>query len=149
MADIVVTVPKSEWSFWLSEGELPGQERWPCVFCHRYFATCKVCLGTGELTTGDTRWDMQFRGGHRPKVDPGERIYVVAHGLLRGYAPLTALVDFGRDQYGDGGYSLQRSGGAVACTIDAPIRGFQGFRYRWWEREEEVPFPDWQTEGVA
>lgn len=155
MPDVVVTVPKGLWSMWLAEGELPGQERWPCVFCPPW-GDCNICEGTGELTPGDTRWDF-YMGGSRPKIQPGERVYIVAHGHLRGYSPLTQLVDFGKDDLGDAGYSLQRSGGAVACTIPDPegiglplyIRGFQGFRYRWWEREAEIPFPDWQTANVG
>jgi hypothetical protein len=30
-------------------------------------------------------------------------------------------------------------------TIPEYIRGFRGWRQRWWERESEIPFPDWQT----
>jgi hypothetical protein len=34
-----------------------------------------------------------------------------------------------------------------ADPIGEPIRGFQGWRYRWWEREDERPFPEWQVPG--
>jgi hypothetical protein len=37
---------------------------------------------------------------------------------------------------------LQRRGGAV--TLDEPIRGFRGWRYRWWSLESERPFPGWR-----
>ena len=38
-----------------------------------------------------------------------------------------------------------RAGGAEAVTIPETIRGFQGYRYRWWRRYSEVPFPDWMV----
>jgi hypothetical protein len=38
-----------------------------------------------------------------------------------------------------GPIAFVREGGAVACTIDAPITGFRGWRYRWWEYAEERP----------
>ena len=107
--DVVVTVPKGQWEAWLEEGDLPSDE-W-----------------SGE------EWEFRI-GGPCPKIEPGERVYVVAHGRLRGYAPLIYLSDFG----------LVRGGGAVAVTIDEEIRGFRGWRYRWWPREAERPFPDWR-----
>jgi len=36
--------------------------------------------------------------------------------------------------------------GPEAVRIEEPIRGFRGFRYRWWDREVEKPFPDWMKE---
>lgn len=33
----------------------------------------------------------------------------------------------------------------MACTIPAPVTGFRGWRYRWWSRDDEIPFPDWRT----
>ena len=118
MADVVVTVPKRFWAEWLDEGDLPGDE------------------DLGEL------YDF-YLWGAPPAILPGERVYIVAHGRLRGYAP---LVEIGRGV--NGGYSLVRGGGAVACTIDEPIRGFRGWQYVWWDRADEKPFPDWQTAGV-
>jgi hypothetical protein len=41
-----------------------------------------------------------------------------------------------------------REGGAVAVTIAEPIRGFMGWKYRWWSADDEFPFLDWKTEGV-
>ncbi len=29
--------------------------------------------------------------------------------------------------------------------LEEPIKGFRGFRYRWWKREDEQPFPEWRT----
>ena len=124
MPDVVVTVPKYLWLEWLEEGD--------CV---------------GEPETGET-WGF-FTSGMRPRIVPGDLVYVVAHGRLRGYAPLTKL-QF--DQRGEGpaigDIAFGRQGGAVAVTIPEPIRGFRGWRYRWWQREVEIPFPDWKTAGV-
>ena len=35
----------------------------------------------------------------------------------------------------------------VVVTIppEAQTKGFRGFRYRWWNREDEVSFPDWEV----
>jgi len=118
MADIVVTVPKRLWAGWIEEGDCPG-ERW-----------------SGQL--------YEFCvGGFRPPIDPGERVYIVAHGRLRGYALLVRL-----EHAGPYSWALVRGGGATDCTIGQPIRGFRGWQQRWWDRSEERPFPDWRTAGV-
>jgi hypothetical protein len=117
----MVTVPMRLWSEWLDEGDLPG-----------------------EPSTGDT---FHFwLAGPLPEMQPGERVYIVAHGRLRGYAPLVAIERRCRLRPSVG--CLVRRGGAVAITIDRPIRGFRGFRYRWWDRSEEHEFPDWQMSGL-
>lgn len=118
MSDIVVTVPKGIWLDWICEGDPAGQAE-----------------ASGE------EWGF-FLGAAQgiPDIHPGERVYVVAHGRLRGYAPLTRLQRYP--------LALGRKGGAVAVTIDAPIVGFRGWRYRDWERSAECPFPDWRTGGV-
>jgi hypothetical protein len=92
-----------------------------------------------------TDWSGQewgwYMGGHPPKnLEPGDRVYVVYDGHLIGYSPLVCI----RQNPHIRGYVLVRGGGAVAVTIDERIRGFQGCRYRWWKREDERPFPDWQ-----
>ncbi|KKM81220.1 hypothetical protein LCGC14_1332130 [marine sediment metagenome] len=118
MADVVVTVPKALWEDWIAEGDLPGAE-------------------DGEMES------HFWIGGPMPCIETGERVYIVAHGKLRGYAPLRRVersCSLRPDRR-----CLVRSGGAVAVTIEGPIRGFQGFRYRWWNREDEVPFSDWQA----
>jgi hypothetical protein len=122
MSDVVVTVPKDRWADWIDEGDLPGQP-W----------------GAGDA--GLEGWYDFYLGGPMPKIEPGERVYIVAHGRLRGYSPLIHLDRQER--------SLVRRGGAVAITIPDPIRGFQGWRYRWWDRSAEVPFADWKTAGVV
>lgn len=121
MTDIVVTVPKTfEYGgkigleAWISEGDAAG-DPW-----------------TGQ------EW-VYTTFGARPKIEPGERVYVVCNGKLRGYAPLTRLV-----HYSWGGLELWRAGDAVAVTLDAPVQGFRGWRYRWWEYAAEKPFPDWR-----
>ena len=115
--DVVVTVPANLWRTWLSEGDCAGEKR----------------------RQGVEYW---FNVPTRPKVEPGSRVYVVACGRLRGYAP---LVRIDPDPHNPKGCLLIRRGEAVAVTIDDPIRGFQGYRYRWWERDAERPFPEWRT----
>lgn len=114
MTDVVVTVAKGQWPEWVQEGDLPGEE-W-----------------TGR--------EYNFYIGRlRPRISAGERVYIVAHGKLRGFAPLARIDPIGVR------YALVRRGQAQAVTIVAPILGFQGWRYRWWNREDETPFPDWRT----
>jgi hypothetical protein len=115
VSDVVVTVPKRLWTEWIEEGDLPGDE------------------------SSGTEYAF-YLGGPLPDIQPGERVYVVAHGKLRGYAPLTWLAKDGPRRF-----ALVRGGGAVACTIAEPIIGFRGWRYRTWSREDELPFPDWRT----
>jgi len=115
MSDVVVTVPKSfGLDRWIAEGD-----------------------AAGEPSTGE-EWGF-YLGGAVPNIAPGERVYIVFNGRLRGYAPLI------RVQRTDRGCALVRGGGAVAVTIDRPIVGFRGFRYRDWERADERPFPEWRT----
>lgn len=113
MTDVVVTVPKSfGLERWVAEGDAAG-DPW-----------------SGE------EWGF-FLGGHPPKIEPGERVYIVHNGRLRGYAPLVRVVPTDR------GFALVRRGNAVAVTIDETIKGFRGYRYRWWDRNDERPFPEW------
>lgn len=123
MSDLVVTVPMNFWADWLAEGDLPGEP--PGGAFDRYDFTCA------------SSWRP------RPPIAPGERVYIVAHGRLRGYAPLVEVTAV------EGRWSLVRAGGAVACTIPEPIKGFRGYLKRWWDRAAEVPFPDWKVEGVV
>lgn len=120
MSDVVVTVPKTFYfqgktglAAWVAEGDLPDEE-WSGNDSHFYM------------------------GGSAPNINPGERVYIVCEGKLRGYAPLVRI-----ERTGSYSFALVRRGGAVAVTISEPIRGFQGFRYVWWKREEEKPFPNW------
>lgn len=115
--DVVVTVPKNfrfdgkvGYEAWLDEGDGPG-EPWS----GRYY----------EFGLAYTR----------PSIEKGERVYVVCNGRLRGYAPLVLV-----ERSLDGRHNLIRGGGAVAVTVGFPIKGFRGFRYRWWERSVEQAY---------
>lgn len=118
MSDVVVTVPMGMWESWLAEGDLPGAE--PEYESHFWIPRATI-----------------------PRIAPGERVYIVAHGKLRGYAPLTAIEEV--CELNQSRACLVREGGAVAVTVPEYIRGFQGWRYRWWDRSHEVPFPEWMT----
>lgn len=119
MVDIVVTVPKGFWPEWIEEGD-----------------------AAGEPPTG-TEWGF-YMGGRVPPVEPGDRLYIVAWGRLRGWAPVTRLNNGGRGH----GFAICRQGGGVACTIAGEVAGFRGWRRRWWDRNDELPFDDWMTAGV-
>lgn len=125
MGDVVVTVPKARWREWIDEGCHPGDA---------------MPEGVGYY-----HFDI---GGRVPEITPGERVYIVAHGRVRGYSPLCAVdcIDW-RD--GRPVYSLIRKGDAEAVTIPEQVEGFRGYRYRWWSRADETPFPNWKTEGVS
>lgn len=123
--DVVVTVPKTfthpcapglrGLAAWIAEGDAAG-DPWSGV-------------------------DWEFTvGGFKPVCEPGDRVYVVCEDALRGYAPLIRL-----EQEGDFRWLLVRGGDARAVTLREPIKGFRGWRRRWWNREVELPFPDWKT----
>ena len=127
--DVVVTCPKTRWHEWLAEGGLPGET---------------VLNGTAYY------W---FGRGSVPRIAVGELVYVVAHGHLRGYAPLVRIEYRGNRPpswwWPEADWALVREGGAVACTIAQSIRGFPGVRYRGWDRSDEIAFPGWKQEGVS
>lgn len=120
MPDVVVTVPQRLWQEWIAEGDLPGEQ---------------------------AQYESHFWLTSLPDIQPGERVYIVAHGRLRGYAPLVRAESHCR--LAPGRSCLVRAGGAVAVTVAERIEGFRGYRYRWWPRSEEAPFPDWQTADVG
>ena len=113
MTDLVGTCPKHFWAEWIAEGDAAGQPE------------------TGEEYGWWTKHSLA------PTIISGDRLYIVAHGKLRGYAPVTRVVREGPS------WVICRRGGAVACTVDEPIPGFRGLRQRWWDRAIEWPFPDW------
>lgn len=122
--DVVVTVPKGLWDEWLEEGDAAFLD------------------GHSEPAPWDQEAEYHFWLAHPlPAINRGARVYIVAHGKLRGYAPLVRIEQRCRLRPQRG--CLVRRGDAVAVTIDEPIRGFQGWRYRWWERSQERPFPGW------
>lgn len=110
--DLVVTVPKALWVGWIAEGD------------------------AADTPYSGEEWAYQVSG--RPDIQPGERLYVVSWGKLRGYAPVVRVFKTEK------GYAICRRGGAVAVTIDEPIPGFRGYRKRWWSYEQEKPFPGWK-----
>lgn len=116
MVDLVGTCPKDFWEEWIAEGD-----------------------AAGEPVTGE-EWGWWTGHSFIRRISPGERFYVVAHGKLRGYAPVTR-VHLSPD--GRGG-TICREGGGVAVTIAESIPGFRGLRKRWWSREIEQPFSDWK-----
>lgn len=128
--DVVVTVPEGKWLAWLAEGDLPGEkqtEEWALFFGS----------GRGRPPSPPTR------------ILPGDRVYIVGAGVVRGYSPLLRIAPTPQ------GFALVRGAGAVAVTpydelTGAPlhIRGFQGVRYASWKRETERPFPDFATFGL-
>jgi hypothetical protein len=131
MSDLVVTVPKTfthpaapgfkGLAAWIAEGD-----------------------AAGEPASGQEWMFTTF--GPLPHIQPGERVYVVCEGKLRGYAPLVrCMYDSARYRNGQAPIALIRGGGAVAVTIDEEIRGFRGYRTRWWDRAAEKPFPNWRT----
>jgi len=117
--DLVVTVPKDLWADWIAEGD-PAD--------------------SAEPPTG-IEWGF-YVGWRQPDMRIGDRLYIVSWGKLRGYAPITRVMETER------GWAIIREGGAVAVTIPEPIVGFRGFRKRWWMRSHERPFPAWKTSGV-
>ena len=123
MSDLVGTCPQNFWEEWIAEGDAASTNGtvYPSI--------------SGE----DWHWFTRHRLVHN--IRNGDRFYVVAHGKLRGWAPVIRV-----DRSPDGTtFGIVRRGGAVACTIPETIPGFRGLRIRWWEREDEVPFPDWKT----
>lgn len=145
MSDLVVTCPKDFWDEWIAEGD-PAGEPW-----------------SGQ------EWGWRMDIPYRPAIGVGDRLYVVARGLLRGFAPVTAVRGLSFDPHhgaegsagvwhdspktwregalveGADAWMICREGDAVAVTISDHIRGFQGYRHRWWAREIERPFPEWRT----
>ena len=118
--DVVVCVPKGLWKDWLEEGDLAGDDP---VRHRSHF------------------WIGKHMG--LPNIQPGERVYIVAHGKLRGYAPLVGME--ATCMLRESRACLMREGNAVAVTIGESIVGFMGWRYVWWSREIEQPFPEWKT----
>lgn len=120
MADVVVTLPKSfGLKRWIGEGDAAGDTPHP--------DTLAGCRGYW--------WGVPSR----PNVEVGERVYVVYDGRLIGYAPLDRISLHG------GRWFLGRALGATAVTIDEEIKGFRGYRYRWWKLSVERPFPEWRN----
>lgn len=120
VTDVVVTVPKSfGLQTWIEEGDAAG------------------------AAWSGLEWDF-YLAGPVPNISKGERVYVVYNGAVRGYSPLVRI-----DLHGYPRFSLVRHGGAEAVTIPEYVRGFRGWRYRWWDRTSEVPFPEWRNPDAS
>lgn len=104
-----------EWEEWLAEGDAAGEPR------------------TGQ------RYEWHTRSRTALQARPGDRMYIVAHGKLRGWAPIEHVQNFGDS------FCIIRAGDAVACTLPDPVPGFRGLRVRWWVRHDERPFLEWKT----
>lgn len=116
MADLVGTIPKTFFAEWIAEGDCAGDPY------------------TGE------EWGWYTHSPLAAKIELGDRFYVVAHGKLRGWAPVTRI----QHGFSNGGWVICRGGDAVACTVPFAIPGFQGLRRVFWKREDEIAFPDWR-----
>lgn len=87
-----------------------------------------------EILAAGQHMVMNYRVPNRPKIEPGERCYIVHHGVVRGYMNVVGVAfrpgfyctTTGR--YWPEGWYVQRSG--QFFKIDPiPMKGFQGYRY--------------------
>jgi hypothetical protein len=119
MSDLVGTCPKGFWEEWIAEGDAAGSQE------------------------SGMQWSWYTGDRKAASLRRGDRFYVVAHGKLRGWAPVTDLL-VNEELAGGTKWQIIRQGNAVACTIPEPIQGFRGLRVRWWKRENEQPFENWR-----
>lgn len=107
--DIVVTTPKSEIDNSRKEGE--------------------------AVETDGGYWFRTFR--FRPKVEPGDRIFFVEDGLIRGYGIIFEVSQLSESEHCDvTGRQWGQRGGYIVKYHDwhwletpEPFKGFQGIRY--------------------
>ncbi len=102
-------------------------------------------IGEGVLAgqSSTQRFGFYVRSAERPPIEPGDRVYVIAWDRLRGYAPLVELKEE------PDGYTFVRTGNAVSCTLPAEVKGFPGWKLRWWQLADEQPFAGWQVDNVG
>lgn len=132
--DYVVTVPKN-----FRHPDCPGLVG--------LAAWCAEGDAAGEPDSGQEWWFTTYGNISRlVRCVPGEsRLYVVCNDLVRGYAVITdCKYDASRFRNGNAPVAFVRKGGAVAVTIPEKVIGFRGFRTRWWDRADELPFPNWR-----
>lgn len=118
--DLVGTCPKNFWQQWVDEGDCAGTEE------------------SGEEWSWWTRSLSAIKN-----LQPGDNFYVVCNGKLRGYAPVTRIIQC-LDTQNRTVFGVCRKGGAVAVTIPQVIPGFRGLRKRWWDKSIEQSFPNWR-----
>lgn len=110
--DIIVTTPKSEMAN-------AAQEAAEC------------------LAAGGGEYFRRFPRHQRPRVEPGDRVYYIEDGFLRGFAVIHRIEDrLSRVQVCDTTNRHWPPGFYVFMRADSwkwirpiPMRGFQGFRY--------------------
>ena len=125
MVDLVGTCLLDFWQEWIAEGD-----------------------AAGDPETG-MEYGWHTRHPAARYIYPGDRFYIVSHGLLRGYAPVTLVKSFLDERFGNGkSWVICRKGNAVAISIHEQIPGFQGLRRPWWHRSMEKTFPAWRTLNV-
>lgn len=130
--DIVVTVPKN-----FTHPAAPGKRGLQAWIAEGDAA--------GDPDSGAKWWFTTW--GTIPEISNGERVYVVCEGRIRGYSPLVEIMRTGglaMQKNKPGPIAFVRGGVAVAVTIPEAVQGFRGWRYRWWERAQEIPFPNWR-----
>lgn len=113
----VGTCPAKFWEEWLREGDCAGDP-------------------PSSEPDGYAWWTRAQSARH---IKEGDRFYVLARGLIRGYAVVSSV------RTTDGEWWQIRRVNPVAVSIPERVRGFQGIRRRWWNPADEVPFPDWRT----
>lgn len=132
--DIVVPIKAEDWDGWLAEGDLAG-EPW-----------------SGEEHALTVR--------SRPDIEPGERVYILAGGIIRGYAPLLRAEYAWKRGYwytylirGDGARAMtpmcsrpDQCDCSLGWRAPHPRRfaAFGTFRYRSWTYGEEWKLIDWR-----
>ncbi len=109
--DIIVTTPKSQM-------EAAAQEARDCI-----------AAGGGEYFRRFPRW-------HAPNVQPGERVYYVEDGYVRGFAVVTRVKDRKWPQecattgyVWPPGLYVYMAAQSWQWINPIPMQGFQGFRY--------------------
>jgi hypothetical protein len=127
MSDLVMTLRRDWWQTCIA-GQLPSSSR------GFYVGGRKPPARSARRSSGEAA---------PPPVAPGERLYLVAHGRVRGYVPVSGVARTGR------GWTIQRGGPAVAVTIPEAVADFRGWRAAWWAVSDEVPFPDWRTADTS
>src|SRR6267142_3794564 len=139
MSDLLGTCPKDFWEQWIAEGDAAGTS--PCNTCWGEGSVGQADEGTLAACPDCEEWSWYTKHSLAASIRPGDRFYVVAHGKLRGWAPVTRV---GLVPVAGAGWEICRRGRATACTIPETIPGFRGLRVRWWKREQEIAFENWR-----